>query len=105
MSLCADGAAFAGGSAELSAVLERLGGEEPPLLWVGPMAAECARVRDAVRYAALEINEHLETYFDRREHALEVIAVQLLYRCPHKSNFFRWNFPVPVGIFARSRRF
>lgn len=72
MSLCAEGAFTSGGAAELSAVLERLGAEEPPLLWVGPAAADSARIRDAVRYAVLEINEHLETYFDRREHALEV---------------------------------
>lgn len=68
----AAGAAGPGGASELAAVLDRAGAEEPPLLWVGPQAADCARVRDAVRYAALEINEHLETYFDRREHALEV---------------------------------
>ncbi|XP_049885792.1 protein furry isoform X3 [Pectinophora gossypiella] len=75
VSLCAEGAFTSGGAAELSAVLERLGAEEPPLLWVGPAAADCARVRDAVRYAALEINEHLETYFDRREHALETLEL------------------------------
>lgn len=72
VSLCSEGAFTSGGAAELSAVLERLGAEEPPLLWVGPAAADSARIRDAVRYAVLEINEHLETYFDRREHALEV---------------------------------
>lgn len=74
MSLCTEGSHTLAncGAAELSAVLERLGSEEPPLLWVGPVAADYPRVRDAVRYAALEINEHLETYFDRREHALEV---------------------------------
>ncbi|XP_060809627.1 protein furry isoform X2 [Amyelois transitella] len=74
VSLCAEGASSAiGGAVELTAVLDRLSGEEPPLLWVGAAAADCARVRDAVRYAALEINEHLETYFDRREHALETL--------------------------------
>ncbi|CAH2036135.1 unnamed protein product, partial [Iphiclides podalirius] len=64
-----------GGAGELAAVVERLAGEEPPLLWAGPAAADCARVRDAVRFAALEINEHLETYFDRREHALEMLEI------------------------------
>ncbi|XP_026316911.1 protein furry isoform X2 [Hyposmocoma kahamanoa] len=75
VSLCAEGAFTSGGAAELSAVLERLGSEEPPLLWVGPAAADSARIRDAVRYAVLEINEHLETYFDRREHALEALEL------------------------------
>lgn len=77
MSLCSESSATAPGTggAELGAVLQRLAGEEPPLLWVGPAAADCARVRDAVRFAALEINEHLETYFDRREHALEVCSL------------------------------
>ncbi|XP_052746628.1 protein furry isoform X1 [Bicyclus anynana] len=77
ISVCGSGALVggAGGAGELAAVLERLGAEEPPLLWAGPAAADCARVRDAVRYAALEINEHLETYFDRREHALETLEL------------------------------
>lgn len=74
VSLCAESAAPAGGelAGVLGGVLERAGAEEPPLLWAGPAAADCARVRDAVRYAALEMHEHLDTYFDRREHALEV---------------------------------
>lgn len=71
ISVCGEGSPVGGGG-ELAAVLERLSLEEPPLLWAGPAAADCSRVRDAVRYAALEINEHLETYFDRRENALEV---------------------------------
>ncbi|XP_050360711.1 protein furry isoform X2 [Nymphalis io] len=83
ISVCGEGALLSGtggsgssgGSGDLAAVLERLSSEEPPLLWVGPLAADCARVRDAVRYAALEINEHLETYFDRREHALETLEL------------------------------
>ncbi|XP_041986547.1 protein furry isoform X3 [Aricia agestis] len=78
ISVCGEGALLSGaggGAGELGAVLERLAGEEPPLLWAGPAAADCARVRDAVKYAALEINEHLETYFDRREHALETLEL------------------------------
>ncbi|XP_053624606.1 protein furry isoform X2 [Plodia interpunctella] len=74
VALCAEGANSAvGGALELAAVLDRLSSDEPPLLWVGASVADCVRVRDAVRYAALEINEHLETYFDRREHALETM--------------------------------
>ncbi|XP_059059814.1 protein furry [Achroia grisella] len=72
VSLCAATGTVVG-SAELCGVIERVGADDPPLLWVGPLAADCARVRDAVRFAALEINEHLETYFDRREHALETL--------------------------------
>ncbi|XP_022832694.1 protein furry isoform X5 [Spodoptera litura] len=77
VSLCAESAAPAGGelAGVLAGVLERAGAEEPPLLWAGPAAADCARVRDAVRYAALEMHEHLDTYFDRREHALEVLEL------------------------------
>uniref|UniRef100_A0A2A4JZF3 Protein furry n=1 Tax=Heliothis virescens TaxID=7102 RepID=A0A2A4JZF3_HELVI len=92
VSLCCSGAAAGAGAlaSELSGVLERAGeeppllelsgvleraGEEPPLLWAGPAAADCARVRDAVRFAALEMHEHLDTYFDRREHALEVLEL------------------------------
>lgn len=65
-------AAAAAAAAELGGVLERAGAEEPPLLWAGPAAADHPRVRDAVRYASLELHEHLQTYFDRREHTLEV---------------------------------
>lgn len=72
VALCSEAGGGSAASGSLAAVLERLGAEEPPLLWAGAAAADCARVRDAVRYAALEITEHLETYFDRREHALEV---------------------------------
>ncbi|XP_045531819.1 protein furry isoform X2 [Pieris brassicae] len=75
------------GGGELSAVLERLGTEEPPLVWCAPPIAECARVRDAVRYAALEINEHLETYFDRLE-TLEVSrSAEETGRCLYKLIF------------------
>nr|XP_032527553.1 protein furry isoform X5 [Danaus plexippus plexippus] len=74
ISVCGEGSPVGGGG-ELAAVLERLSLEEPPLLWAGPAAADCSRVRDAVRYAALEINEHLETYFDRRENALETLEL------------------------------
>ncbi|KAL4704296.1 hypothetical protein ACJJTC_012872 [Scirpophaga incertulas] len=63
------------GTAELCGVVERLSGEEPPLVWAGPLSSDCARLRDAVRYAALEINEHLETYFDRRDHAIETLEL------------------------------
>ncbi|KAJ2954552.1 hypothetical protein O0L34_g2835 [Tuta absoluta] len=76
VSLCSEWVCVGGGGAgELAAVVERLGAEEPPLLWVGAAAGDCARVADAVRYAALEITEHLETYFDRREHAIETLEL------------------------------
>ncbi|XP_061707570.1 protein furry isoform X3 [Cydia pomonella] len=95
VSLCGEcgGALGAWGGGELGAVLERLAAEEPPLLWAAPAAADCARVRDAVRFAALEINEHLETYFDRREHALEAMEVwrgsphEEVVRCLYKLIF------------------
>ncbi|RVE51056.1 hypothetical protein evm_004347 [Chilo suppressalis] len=78
VSLCSEGmcsVGVVGGAAELSGVVERLAGEEPPLLWAGNGASDSNRVRDAVRFAALEVNEHLETYFDRREHALETLEM------------------------------
>ncbi|KAI5637016.1 protein furry [Phthorimaea operculella] len=75
VSLCSEWVSVGGGAGELSAVLERLAAEEPPLLWAGAAAADCPRVTDAVRYAALEITEHLETYFDRREHAIETLEL------------------------------
>ncbi|XP_073949446.1 microtubule binding protein furry isoform X3 [Choristoneura fumiferana] len=82
-----------GGAPELGAVVERLRADEPPLLWAGAAAADAPRVRDAVRFAALEINEHLETYFDRREHALETMeawrgaAREDVVRCLYKLVF------------------
>lgn len=64
-------------ASQLGAVLERAAAEEPTLIWAGPLVADHPRVRDAVRYASLELYEHLMTFFDRREHTLEVcISVQ-----------------------------
>jgi len=53
-------------------VIEILHAEEPPLIWTGPSMVECPKLLDSVRFAALEMDEHLETFFDRKDHAHEV---------------------------------
>lgn len=72
--LCEDGGRYlsTGVGSALSAVVELLNAEEPPLIWAGAKMLECPKLHDSLRYAALEMDEHLETYFDRKDHANEV---------------------------------
>jgi Furry protein C-terminal len=43
---------------------------EPPRIWYHQGYA-CSPLVDALRYNVLEIQEHLETFFDRKEHVME----------------------------------
>lgn len=60
-------------SADFTALVERLSAEDPPLVWVGNEMIDNPRIRDAVRYSTMEFNEHLETYFERRDAIIELI--------------------------------
>lgn len=46
---------------------------EPPKLWFNQGIATTPRLVEALRYSVLEIQEHLETFFDRKEHVMEGI--------------------------------
>lgn len=45
---------------------------EPPLVWFDPDTISNSRLADSLRFGVLEIHEHLETFFDRKDHAAEV---------------------------------
>lgn len=44
---------------------------EPPRIWFHQDYASTPRLVEALRYSVLEIQEHLETFFDRKEHVME----------------------------------
>lgn len=45
--------------------------EEPPRVWYNENSVMTPRLAEALRYSVLEIQEHLETFFDRKDHVLE----------------------------------
>lgn len=44
---------------------------EPPRVWCHQGFASTPRLVESLRYSVLEIQEHLETFFDRKEHVME----------------------------------
>jgi hypothetical protein len=46
---------------------------EPPRVWYYQGYASTPRLVESLRYSVLEIQEHLETFFDRKEHVMESI--------------------------------
>lgn len=46
---------------------------EPPKLWYNQGVASTPRLFESLRYSVLEIQEHLETFFDRKDHVMEGI--------------------------------
>lgn len=44
---------------------------EPPRIWFHQGYASSPRLVETLRYSVLEIQEHLETFFDRKEHVME----------------------------------
>lgn len=45
--------------------------EEPPRIWYCQGYASTPRLVESLRYSVLEIQEHLETFFDKKDHVLE----------------------------------
>ena len=45
---------------------------EPPKFWYNQCTVSTPRLSESLRYSVLEIQEHLETFFDRKEHVMEV---------------------------------
>jgi hypothetical protein len=45
--------------------------EEPPRVWYHENLVTTPRLVESLRYSVLEIQEHLETFFDRKDHVLE----------------------------------
>lgn len=44
---------------------------EPPRIWYHQSYASTPRLVESLRYSVLEIQEHLETFFDRKDHVME----------------------------------
>jgi hypothetical protein len=45
---------------------------EPPHVWISPSVVASPRLTEALRFGMLEIQEHWETYLDRKDHVAEV---------------------------------
>lgn len=46
--------------------------EEPPRVWYNQCLPTTPRLFETLRFGVLEMQEHLETFFDRKDHVLEV---------------------------------
>ena len=46
--------------------------EEPPRVWYTQNLPTTPRLFETLRFGVLEVQEHLETFFDRKDHVLEV---------------------------------
>lgn len=51
--------------------------EEPPRIWYNSNYASMPRLVESLRFGVLEVQEHLDTFFDRKEHIVEVILVYI----------------------------
>lgn len=65
------GAALLG--SRLLVVAELLSAQaEPPHVWISANAVTSPRLTEALRFGMLEIQEHWETFLDRKDHTAEV---------------------------------
>lgn len=46
---------------------------DPPRIWYDPGLAATPRLHESLRFGVLEIQEHLETFFDRKDHVKECV--------------------------------
>lgn len=46
--------------------------EEPPRIWYNQSFPTTPRLLESLRVCVLEAQEHLETFFDRKDHVMEV---------------------------------
>lgn len=46
--------------------------EDPPRVWYNQNYVTTPRLFETLRFGVLEVQEHLETFFDRKDHVLEV---------------------------------
>lgn len=50
--------------------------EEPPRIWYSPNYVTTPRLVESLRFGVLEVQEHLDTFFDRKEYILEVKFIE-----------------------------
>lgn len=48
---------------------------EPPRVWISGNAVTSSRLTEALRFGMLEIQEHWETFLDRKDHTVEVWCI------------------------------
>lgn len=46
--------------------------EEPPRIWYNQLVATTPRLHESLRFSVLEVEEHLETFFDRKDCVVSV---------------------------------
>lgn len=51
---------------------------EPPRIWYNQSYPTTPRLLESLRFCVLEVQEHLETFFDRKDHVTEVNLPQKL---------------------------
>lgn len=77
--LCNGSSASAHLGCHLSGHAELLSSKaEPPLVWFSVTIFANQRLNETLRFGMLEVQEHLETFLDRKDHATEVSFVNTL---------------------------
>lgn len=64
---------------------------EPPLIWFSIGIFANQRLNESLRFGMLEIQEHLETFLDKKDHATEVSG-SISEQVPNTSNILIMNF-------------
>ncbi|XP_055323770.1 protein furry isoform X11 [Sitodiplosis mosellana] len=55
--------------------------EEPPRVWYNQSFPTTPRLLESLRFCVLEVQEHLETFFDRKDHVMECLeAMKTTYK-------------------------
>lgn len=72
--------------------------EEPPRIWYNPNYAVMPRLVESLRFGVLEVQEHLDTFFDRKDHITEVSAKKY----PYTEKTIWVNFRMKIGLFFNS---
>lgn len=55
--------------------------EEPPRVWYNPNYVTTPRLVESLRFGVLEVQEHLDTFFDRKDHIQEVSRFNAIIIC------------------------
>lgn len=80
--------------------------EEPPRIWYSQSFPTTPRLNEQLEFNVLEVKEHLETYFDRKENVMEVNAncfdVFKLISCIF-FNVIKKNHIIPVVVSFKPR--
>jgi len=70
---------------------------EPPLVWFSVTIFANQRLNETLRFGMLEVQEHLETFLDRKDHATEVGFAKILNNNYLKQIVMIFVFPSVLG--------